>query len=61
MVPFTLIGCNQKKEEPITDKEESTIIKNATRTKKIISPSLMLISIALKKDYNLMNQKLMVQ
>ena len=25
----TLVGCNQKKEEPITNKDESTIIKNA--------------------------------
>lgn len=25
----TLVGCNQKKEEPITNKDESTVIKNA--------------------------------
>ena len=41
MVPFTLIGCNQKKEEPITDKEESTIIKNATSADEYLN----------KKDY----------
>lgn len=29
MIPFSLIGCNKKKEETITNKEESTIIKNA--------------------------------
>ena len=41
MVPFTLIGCNQKKEEPITDKEESTIIKNAASADEYLN----------KKDY----------
>ena len=41
MVPFILVGCNQKKEEPITDKEESTIIKNATSADEYLS----------KKDY----------
>ena len=41
MVPFILIGCNKKKEEPITDKEESTIIKNATSTDEYLN----------KKDY----------
>lgn len=30
-IPFSLIGC-EKKEEPITNKDESTIIKNATNT-----------------------------
>ena len=41
MVPFILVGCNQKKEEPITDKEESTIIKNATSADEYLN----------KKDY----------
>ncbi len=30
--PFTLMGCNETKEEPITNKDESTIIKNAKST-----------------------------
>lgn len=40
-VPFLLLGCNQKKEEPITNKEESTIIKNAKNTDEYVN----------KKDY----------
>lgn len=32
VIPFTLIGCNNKKEEPITNKDESTIIKNFKNT-----------------------------
>ena len=31
-IPFTLLGCNQKKEAPITNKDESTIIKDAKST-----------------------------
>ena len=32
LMPLSLVGCNNKKEAPITDKNESTIIKNATST-----------------------------
>lgn len=37
----TLVGCNQKKEEPITNKDESTIIKNAKNVDEYLK----------KKDY----------
>lgn len=32
VLPLSLFGCNQKKEEPITNKDESTIIKDAKST-----------------------------
>ena len=32
LMPLSLVGCNNKKEAPITDKNESTVIKNATST-----------------------------
>ena len=40
-VVISLLGCGSKKEEPITNKEESTIIKNAKNTDEFIN----------KKDY----------
>lgn len=40
-IPFALLGCSGKKDEPITDKEESTIIKDA----KSVDPYLK------KKEY----------
>ena len=38
---FTLLGCSNKKDEPIADKEESTVIKNAKETTQFLK----------KKDY----------
>ena len=35
-VPLIISGCNKKKEEPITNKDESTIIKNASNTDEFI-------------------------
>ena len=35
-VPLIMSGCNNKKEEPITNTDESTIIKNATNTDEYI-------------------------
>lgn len=40
-IPFSLIGCNKKKEEPVTDQNESTIIKDAKNTDEYLK----------KKDY----------
>ena len=41
VLSFTLLGCNNKKDEPIEDKEESTVIKNAKDTTSFLK----------KKDY----------
>ena len=41
LLPFSLIGCNKKKEEPIVDKQESTVIKDATSVDEYLK----------KKDY----------